>query len=122
MPTARNSPAAINEALRMFVVLFLVDILTKKEEVRSIADVTLVDLLFRMQAVVHLPQLVGRRTINDPTAHPVRNFAEEQLAPAIAIGIHRVHQFESRRHVEMILVGDSSENLVQVVVDIRIGY
>jgi hypothetical protein len=40
MPSARNTPAATNEALRMFVVPVPADILTKTAEERSIAAVT----------------------------------------------------------------------------------
>ena len=81
---------------------------------------TAIFTLFRMQAVKHLPQLIGAGAINHPTAAAIGSLAEKQFAAAVAVGVYGVNQFESRREVEVILVGHSGIDLAQVVVDVGV--
>src|SRR4029077_753012 len=70
--------------------------------------------------VKHLPQLVGGRAINYPALAAIGYLTKQQLATAIAVGINRVDQFETRRDVEMVFVGYSRIDLVKVLVDVWI--
>src|SRR5437660_12428192 len=73
-------------------------------------------VLLRMQTVKQFPQLVLAGAINHPASAIVRSLAKEQLAAKVAVGVQRVHQFQARRKVEMILVGHYGVDFVQVVV------
>jgi len=62
-------------------------------------------LLVRIQAVEHLPQLIGSGAIDYVAGASVRGLLEQEFTAAVAVRIYHVDQVEARRYVEMVLVG-----------------
>src|ERR1035438_9907227 len=78
-------------------------------------------LLHPGSAFEDLLHLVGEHAIESVADAGIRVLAEEQVAAPVGVGVHGVDDLHARVGVEVVAVGDHTENLLRRAIEINLG-